>query len=337
MPCGFDIRAVLATALRGLSLLALTLAVILAGRAGTASAKGYRFSVLPNRGELGSTVTFSGYRNPDVTVTVSAGLSDAPDHEPKTFSAPLAVTRSDASGTWSVHVTVQSSVLLRIPRAPGWVVFRAESPGSSEIAAFAVTVDGQGPDGAGEIDLTMTTVGGSRDELASLSWQPAGGVPTSEGPRYFLGTVGPISLLQPFAWTIGRLTDGDWDLLVVPLNLQPEADAPARSLTVQATLCGFASGPCPARPGPLTVTRVPVRDGRVVNVHITLRVIPAPITPRAPTDAGAAPHGLAPPALPSSGDGATADDRGGVGLAGVLALGGFCLVAVAARLRGADR
>jgi hypothetical protein len=245
-------------------LLGLGLLVVGGSRAGLA--KGNPLAVTPDAGPAGTAVQLSSdLWQPGVEVEVYVGAS-VTYTEPSSYAGPVTTATSDASGQWSLDVNLTRLPGFALPHAPSFVVFRAVSQSTATtttgatdaLAFFAITVDGRRPDGAGGIDLTI--VGPSA--TAWLDWEPAG------SPMFYISHVGPFGPpLRDYA--LGHLANGDWDV-VVPSTLVPVAATGGRVITVRATLCASASIPCDPRPGPLTVVRVPVRDGEVSQTTITL-------------------------------------------------------------------
>lgn len=231
-----------------------------------AAAKGNPLAVTPDAGPAGTVVRLnSDLWQPGAPVRIYAGAS-ASYAEPPTYAGPIATATSDAHGNWSASVRVTDVPGLTLPSTPSFVVFKATSegtPGASSgvtegLAYFALTVNGRRPDGAGGIDLTILGPSAS----AWLDWEPAG------SDFFYISHVGPFG--PPLRdYSIGRLTDGDWDV-AVPSALVPVAATGGRVITVEATLCESASIPCGPHPGPLTVVRVSVRDGEISPATITL-------------------------------------------------------------------
>jgi hypothetical protein len=133
---------------------------------------------------------------------------------------------------------------------------------------FALTVDGQRPDGAGGIHLTVSVASGIEDEPFLYSFGPA-------GSRYFgYFAAGPLlaNRLAPYTNTITRLDDGDYDLLVLPVSRGERARRVIGNgafVMADARLC-MTPDPCAAEIKEYVVKRVSVRNGEVTPVEILL-------------------------------------------------------------------
>ena len=311
-------------------------ALLAATRPVPSEAKGYRLTVSPDTGEPGAMIVLAGdFWPPNVDVRIMVGFTASSDAEPTDFVGPISSTRSDAEGRWSVPVVVQSWGRMTIPRAPGFVSYKAVSvrslglSGSPEegtaTTRFVQTLSGHRPDGAGGVQLALS-VTESASRTAWLDWEPAGSA------LFNLDRYGSLSV--PFDTRIGWLRNGDWDLVVatVPGGLHPVSAEGATIDQEQATLCFPSAAPCAPRPGPVTAPRVHIQDGQIVPVHVVFA--PSPGAPPLVSSAGAAPH------LPHTGVGAA--PRGGgtrlpVALAavGVLVMiaGGAVALCISARRR----
>ena len=284
--------------------LAAVLAAILVFHGSAAAGGG--FAVSPQEGTVGSVVELSSVGwTPDVDVEIAIAWSDSVDNNQPDFHGPVAVAHSDDRGSWSVSVPVVNGPFLTIPSRPGFVIFSGHSAGrtalSTDVGSFIVTQDGRRPNGSGGVNLTISSRGGAPGSLAFLDWEPAG-----SAEFFFITHLGPFTVDQPFVTKLGNLTDGDWDILVVPgAGMSPSG---TDLIAISATLC---VSPCETRePAPqrLLVRRVTIRAGSTVDAAIVVdsaeRV-----------------------ALPRAGVGAAGDDR-----SERLLLGGFASIAVGATL-----
>lgn len=259
---------------RLLAALAVGLVVLAAAPSGRALAKGGGLAITPDAGPAGTEVQLgSDFWQPDETVQIFVASSPTINAEPPSFAGPIAAAVSDASGRWSVRVKVEDAAGFVLPRVPAFVVYKAVSPAAASgqpvgpteaLADFALVVNGHRPNGAGGVRLTIEGPAAT----AWLDWQPA------ESDTFYISHVGPFG--PPLRdYVTNHLADGDWDI-VVPSALVPIAATGGNVITVQATLCASASIPCEPRPGSLTVVRVPVRNGEVVDVTIKLGAPPSP-------------------------------------------------------------
>lgn len=267
----------------GLRLISASLGALLAASVfySSASAKG-GFSVSPQDGAVGSVVELSSVGwTPDVDIEVSVAWSDTVDNAQPDFHGPIALAHSDDRGAWNARIPVVSGPFLTIPSRAGFVVFSAQSAGrsalSTDVGSFIVTQDGHRPNGSGGVNLTITSRGVASGSLAFLDWEPAG------SEAFFITHLGPFSLDQPFVTKIGNLTDGEWDILVIPgAGLSP---SDADLITISATLC---VSPCETRapaPQALRVRRVTIRDGSIVDAGIVVDSVERAAFP--PTGIGA--------------------------------------------------
>jgi hypothetical protein len=240
--------------------------------AGTALAGGPTYDVSPHVGEQGTTVVISStVWKPGAPVKIYAAFVRSLDERPpdEDFAGPLASAVADSEGTWRVELQVRSSDILNIPNTPGFVLFRAVSLGApayltdNQLAIFAVTSNGERPNGAGEIRLTVTLAPTApRDRiLVSWAWRRA-----DSGPFFVIGA--PEGTEFPFTTSIEGLPDGDWQVTALGnFDLVPVGEGPIE--VVQAPLC--TNPDCTGAPTTSYAVRtVSVWDGGVTDVRLIL-------------------------------------------------------------------
>jgi hypothetical protein len=74
--------------------------------------------VTPDAGEPGTRIVLAGeFWPPNVDARIMVGFTASSDAEPAEFVGPIASTKSDAQGHWSVRVVVQNWGRMRLPRS----------------------------------------------------------------------------------------------------------------------------------------------------------------------------------------------------------------------------
>ena len=145
------------------ALLLIVLAVLITGRA---EAGGSFVSVSPLEGPPGTTVEVaSGFWEPNAVVSISAGYTeDLHFGGPVMFGDVIATTFSDKEGRWSVEVELGKD--LPVPELSGFVQFKATSDNmniynaGSDSATFTLIVNGQRPNGAGGMRISVSETPG---------------------------------------------------------------------------------------------------------------------------------------------------------------------------------
>ena len=242
------------------ALLLIVLAVLITGRA---EAGGSFVSVSPLEGPPGTTVEVaSGFWEPNAVVSISAGYTeDLHFGGPVMFGDVIATTFSDKEGRWSVEIELGKD--LPAPELSGFVQFKAASDNmniynaGSDSATFALIVNGQRPNGAGGMRISVSEAPGLDTQLLFLSYRRLG---STAG---FLNRISaPPSL--PTEVTFRSLPDGDYEVA---------AEATGVRLPVGPGLYDVKADACdePRCEGFERLYRVQVvsiRNGAVVDVSI---------------------------------------------------------------------
>lgn len=278
---------------------AIAVALILAAPSPYVEAKaGITLVLTPDAGEAGTTVKLSSdFWTPDADIEVYAGFTDVrvrPDDgnfvEPDRWLGPIAEARSDERsefspqmGRWSVTIDLDADGL-ELPDRPGFVMIKAVTEGSatvtgkSEVTDFALSLDGELPDGAGGINLTVSVASGIGDESFLYT------IAAASSDSFYYPYAGNMhsNRLAPFETTRRRLSDGDYYVYVRPVFR--EVVGAGAFEQVHARLC-FSPSYCEQRQT-LTVKRVSVRDGEYADVEFILDEAGAPLEIVAPPSAG---------------------------------------------------
>lgn len=236
-----------------------------------AQAKGM-VSLEPSEGELGTIIEMRSERwTPNAVVEIVAAVS--PDGAtPGSFNGPLAVSRADSEGRWSVRFPIETVGDFVLPSGPSLVYLRAQSGGmpiaaTGEVTrAFALIEDSRRPSGAGGVNLTVAVEGGFSDESFYVSYRRVG------DEQFVL----PANLVhanprQAYEQEIRGLQDGDWEILVLPVDgAQLLGGGPFDE--VEAVLCQnpTCSWSRDSVAEVVRVTTVSVQDGEVSAATVVL-------------------------------------------------------------------
>ena len=228
-------------------------------------------SLDPSEGELGTIIEMRSERwTPNAVVEILAAVS--PDGTtPGSFNGPLAVSRADSEGRWSVRFPIETVGDFVLPSGPSLVYLRAQSGGTPIAAtgevtrAFALIEDSRRPSGAGGVNLTVAVEGGFSDESFYVSYRRVG------DEQFVL----PSNLVhanprQAYEQKIRGLHDGDWEVLVLPVHEAQLLGGPFDE--VEAVLCQFpaCSLSLDSVAEVVRVTTVSVQDGEVSAASVVL-------------------------------------------------------------------
>ena len=242
----------------GLAVL-VVLAVFITGRAEAADSF---VSISPLEGPPGTTVEVTaGSWLPNAEVAIAARYTeDIHFGDPVEFGDVIATTISDDDGRWSVEIELKQD--LAVPERSGFVRFQAVSdnlPAYFEgftTATFALIVDGQRPNGAGGMQVSVSETPGLDAQLLFLSYR---GVGSTLG---FDNRIGVRSL--PTEVMFSMLADGDFEVAAEALG--GRLPVGHGLYDVKADAC--AEPICEDHERLYMVQVVSIRNGAVVDVSI---------------------------------------------------------------------
>lgn len=251
----------MATAARvALALAVLTILAVGSAEAGEASF----IAVSPLSGPPGTTVEVTaGSWLPIADVAISAGYTDDIHFgDPVVFGDVIATTRSDEDGKWTAQVELGTD--LPVPERPGFIQFRAVSDNLPEYyegyntATFALIVDGQRPNGAGGMHVSVSRAPGADTRLVFLSYRRVG------SQAGFINRIGIPPLSLPAEVTFRLLPDGDYEVAAEgSLGRLPVGPGVT---DVVADACGDPG--CEGLDRHYRVQVVSIRNGEVADVHV---------------------------------------------------------------------
>jgi len=232
-------------------------------------AKGAAVGIEPASGEAGTPLElFSEDWLPGTEVRIFSAFAISMDSGydgAVDFTGPLATIRSDSDGDWSISLQADIDGSERQAQTPGFLFFRAESDNlptyleNAITSYFVLTVDGRRPQGAGEINISLTNGQGASAMYGFFGWREAG------EPFFF----SPYSIVPvPFDTTIAGLADGDWEITAIGADaVEPAGENVFDISTTLLCLNPSCAAGTPAFEVHRAV-RVTIRDGSVVAANV---------------------------------------------------------------------